>query len=222
MLQSYWLKQVTLVVAQSILLPPSECLCYSNAYVIIWIRKSRLELGLIRWDLYANIPGEHPTCDCWTPECGYCSSMECTVKQDLFNSDVGIVVTSQIYWKTYNTIVLYNEDGLRISELKFSLKEIILEGCATCKTPPALKDVSKEKYSTWAISLKGGLFKITVEGEVMYERQLPEECDNIYLKAKRYSFSQMSCQNTFTFAPNDMKAGKRMTPDCGGSCPLQE
>merc|ERR1712176_1160616 len=52
---------------------------------------------------------QRPTCDCWTPECGFCTNLDCAVKYDLVNSDKGIVVTSRAHWKKYNTLVLYDE-----------------------------------------------------------------------------------------------------------------
>ena len=131
-------------------------------------------------------------------------------------------MTAKFTWKKYNTVILYNEEGRQISQIDFSTKEIKIRGCAKCKTPPALRKASRGKVSSWSISLKGGLFTITVDGEVLYERQLPKECSNIYAKAKRFSFSKMSCENTFSFLPDDMEAGKRITPDCSGSCPLVE
>ena len=170
-----------------------------------------------------NISAEYPTCNCNTPECDYCRKMECTVQQDLVTSETGIVVTSQVKWRTHNTIVFYDEDGQIISKLEWSRQHIVLTGCATCKTPQALKDAtSKEEPTTWGFSLKEGLLKVIVDGEVLYERQLPEECANIYLNIKRFAFSDMTCENTFTYQAHEMELGEMMTPDCGGHCPTEE
>ena len=64
-----------------------------------------------------KISAELPTCDCNIPECDYCTKMECTVQQDLFTSETGVVVTSQVKWSHHNTIVFYDEEGQIISKL---------------------------------------------------------------------------------------------------------
>ena len=165
------------------------------------------------------ISEKYPTCDCWTAECGYCSNVDCTVKHDLINSQSGVEVSSHIKRKKYNTIVLYDEDGEVVGRLQWSLSGIYLTGCIACQTPPALKKAtSKDGHTVWSLSLKKGYLRIKIGEEVLYKQDLKGECAEIYSKIKRFAFSDMSCENTFSFDPEEMELGARMTPDCGGQC----
>ncbi|XP_063693064.1 low-density lipoprotein receptor-related protein 4-like [Bolinopsis microptera] len=161
----------------------------------------------------------YPTCDCWTPECGYCSNMDCTVKQDLINSQSGVEVHSHIKRKTFSTIVLYEEDGKVVGRLQWSLSGIYLTGCIACQTPPALKKATaKGGHTVWSLSLKNGFLRIKIDGEVLYKQDLRGECADIYGKIKRFAFSDMSCENSFSFDPAEMELGEGITSDCGGKC----
>merc|ERR1712003_10905 len=65
-------------------------------------------------------PDVNPTCNCWTRECGFCSKLECTVKHDLVNSEVGITVTSALKWKKLNSIMLFDENGKALGSFQWS------------------------------------------------------------------------------------------------------
>ena len=164
----------------------------------------------------------YPTCDCWTPECGYCTKMECTVKQDLVNSDKGIEVTSKLRRKKLNSIVLYDEEGDEIGRFQWNLRGIWMTGCIACLTPADLRRAkSEEGQTTWSFSLKDGIVRISINDECLYEQPLLGECKERYSKAKRFAFYDMTCENTFTYRRKEMEAGERITPDCAGTCPEQ-
>ena len=163
----------------------------------------------------------YPTCDCWTPECGYCTNLECTIQQDLANSDQGITVTSTLNRKTLNTIVLYNEEGEQIGKFQMSLRGIWLSGCVQCRAPVALRQARDEEgRATWSFSLKDGVVRITVGEDVLYEQELMGECKEKYSRAVRFAFDDMSCENTFLYRRGEMVAGEKITPDCSGRCSL--
>ncbi|KAL5256823.1 hypothetical protein ACHWQZ_G011924 [Mnemiopsis leidyi] len=159
------------------------------------------------------------TCDCWTPECGYCTNLECTVQQDLANSDRGITVTSTLTRKTLNTIVLYDQEGHQIGKFQMSLRGIWMSGCVQCRAPVALRQARDEEGRlTWSFSLKEGVVRIIVGGEVLYEQELAGECKEKYSQAVRFAFDDMSCENTFLYDRSEMLAGDKITPDCSGRC----
>ena len=165
---------------------------------------------------------EYPTCDCWTPECGYCTNMECTVKQDLATSDRGIQVTSKLRRKRENSIVLYDEDANEIGKFQWNLRGIWLTGCITCMTPVHLRRAkADEGQTTWSFSIRDGIVRITINGEHLYEHALIGECKERYAQAKRFAFYDMTCENTFSYSPSEMEAGERITPDCAGTCSEQ-
>ena len=165
---------------------------------------------------------EYPTCDCWTPECGYCTNMECTVQQDLVNSDRGIQVTSKLRRKVLNSIVLYDGDGYEIGKFQWSLRGIWMTGCIQCLTPTELRRArAAEGQTTWSFSIKHGVVRITINEECLYEQPLEGECKERYGKAKRFSFFDMTCENTFLYRRKEMVAGELITPDCAGRCPEQ-
>jgi len=165
---------------------------------------------------------EYPTCNCWTRECGYCTNMECTVRQDLINSDRGIQVTSHLGRKRLNSIVLYGEDGSNIGKFQWSLRGIWLSGCIQCQTPAELRRArAAEGQTTWSFSIKDGVVRMTVDEEVLYEHVLVGECKERYSKAVRFAFSDMTCENTFLYRRVEMEAGERVTPDCAGTCTQQ-
>ena len=145
--------------------------------------------------------------------------MNCSVKQDLLNSEQGIEVYSELKFKKDNTLVLYSESGGVIGKLQWSLRGIQLAGCVACRTPHALKKArNKNGKTAITISLNGGVLQFKIKGKVVYENKLKGECADAYSGVERFAFSKMSCENSFSFIPSEMKAGKRMTSDCGGSC----
>ena len=166
----------------------------------------------------ANTSEQYPTCNCWTRECGFCSNLECTVKQDLLHSNHGIEVRSHIQWKKFNTIVLFDEDGRRLGNFEWSLSRLFLTGCVGCRTPRALRKASSAQYSSWAIVMNDGFFRIKMEGEILFERKLSRKCAEVYGRASRFAFSDMSCENTFSFIPNEMEIGEKIKRSCAGSC----
>jgi hypothetical protein len=165
---------------------------------------------------------EYPTCNCWTRECGYCTNMECTVRQDLVNSDRGIQVTSHLGRRRLNSIVLYGEDGSNIGKFQWSLRGIWLSGCIQCQTPAKLRRArAAEGQTTWSFSIKDGVVRIIVDEEVLYEHVLVGECKERYSKAMRFAFYDMTCENTFLYRRVEMEAGENITPDCAGTCTQQ-
>ena len=173
-------------------------------------------------DPYDVVHKEYSTCDCWTPECGYCTKMECTVKQDLVSSDRGIQVTSKLRRKKLNSIVLYDDGGKEIGKFQWSLRGIWMTGCIACLTPVELRRAkADEGQTTWSFSIKDGIVRITINEECLYEHSLVGECKERYSKAKRFAFYDMTCENTFSYRPSEMEAGERITPDCAGTCSEQ-
>ena len=148
--------------------------------------------------------------------------MECTVRQDLINSNKGIEVTSKLKRKRLNSIVLYDEDGNEIGKFQWSLRGIWMTGCIQCLTPAELRRArAAEGPTTWSFSLKDGVVRITINEECLYEQPMVGECKERYGKAKRFAFYDMSCENTFLYRRSEMLAGERITPTCAGACPQQ-
>ena len=58
-------------------------------------------------------------------------------------------------------------------------------------------------------------------GEVLYQHQLPKECEHIYSKVTSFSFYDMTCENTYSIGSGAV-AGERMDHDCAGTCPAIE
>merc|ERR1740124_2057127 len=114
----------------------------------------------------------YPTCDCWTAKCGFCSSLECTVEHDLANSNRGIVVSSRPNLRTFDTIFLYDGDGVLLGQFTWNLKGISLSGgCVKCGTPPALRKARNRKGQTsWIFSLTNGVLQIKIGDKVFYEK----------------------------------------------------
>ena len=163
---------------------------------------------------------DYPTCDCWTAECKYCSSLECTVKQDLPNSQYGISVRSKVSWgsKKLNSILLYDEKGENIGSFRWGLSAIHLTGCIRCQTPGILRRArALIGLTSWVFSLTGGVVQIKIRGEVLFQHKLKGECAKVYGKVKRFAFFGMTCENRFRLQP-DMEVGGRITPNCADSC----
>ena len=165
-------------------------------------------------------PEVYPTCDCWTPECGYCSDPECTVKHDLINSKLGITVHSHINRKDLNSIMLLDEEGNAIGTFQWNRKSIHLTGCVSCQTPPAVRKFDPKEMSDWSFSFHGGVVTLTVGGEVLYENKLRGKCVEKYSQATRFAFYGMACENSFDLLAG-MEAGERVTADCAGACPQE-
>ena len=141
------------------------------------------------------------------------------MKQDILNSEQGIEVYSELKFKKDNTLVLYGESGGVIGKLQWSLRGIQLAGCIACRAPIALKKARNKSGKTGiAISLKGGVLRFRIKGNVVYEHEFKGECAAVYKGVKRFAFSDMSCENSFSLIPSEMEAGIMMTSGCGGSC----
>jgi len=178
-----------------------------------------------------QLPGEsvfyekYPTCDCWTSECNYCSNLECTVKHDLVNLDLGIQVTSKLQWKKLNSIMLYDEEGNALGNFQWNLKRIYLSGCTNCQTPPAVRKIKPGTEALWVFSLdlKDGVLTMQIKmgGEVLYESEMKGKCAERYGKVDRFAFFDTTCENTFNYSRAQMEAGARITPDCAGTCPQE-
>ena len=162
--------------------------------------------------------------NCWTPECGYCSNMDCTVSvtQDLLYSEEGIVVVAELKYKKSNTIVFFDDCGREIGQLQWSLRAIILTGCIACRAPGALMKLrNKCKYQNGrtaiAISLDGGVLRFKIKGMEVFKNELRGECKEVYSKVKKIAFSNMSSKNSYCFVASKMEAGIRLTSDCAGN-----
>lgn len=164
---------------------------------------------------HAALTEEYPTCDCWTPECGYCSKLECTVQ----TSNLGITVSSKVGWKKQNTIVLFDDAGAEVGRFRWSLKGIFLSGCSSCHTPKPLKRARTRGGPTqWAFSLGGGSVQIAIKGKVLYSQKLGGRCAEKYAKATRFAFYNMGCENSFSYVESEMELGELVSADCGGAC----
>lgn len=155
---------------------------------------------------------EFSTCSCWTKACGYCSNVECTLKQDLQSSNLGIPVQSWIKKGKYNAIMFYDEDGNKIGKFQFSKRRIHLTGCVACGTSKYFKGKCiLDAMNAWAVSIADGILKIRIGGIVVYENELKRECKKRYGKAKRFSFYSVQGDNSFSFVPEEMEAGNMIT-----------
>ena len=131
-------------------------------------------------------------------------------------------MSSRLRWKKLNTIVLYDEAGQRIGNFQWNLRGIFLSGCGACQTPLALRKArTRGEPTEWAFSLAGGVVQIAVGGEVLYSNKLGGECKEKYGAVKRFAFSEMGCDSTFSFVEGEMELGARITADCSGTCPQQ-
>ena len=154
---------------------------------------------------------EYETCNCWTRQCGFCSKLECTVKQDLANSQVGIAVSSVVRRAKYNSIVFYDDEGEEIGKFQWNKRGIYLTGCIACITPKALKGKCIKNVQTlWVVSIANGILQIKIDGEVMYENKLKGQCKERYSKAKRFAFYDMPGENYFSFVSAEMEAGEKI------------
>ena len=174
----------------------------------------------------APLPGrlafakDFPTCDCWTPECGFCSNMECTVKCDLFSSFEGIVVRSKLTRGKPNSIALFGDEGDLLGNFQWDLSGIFLTGCIRCRPSVALRRAKAVIGLTpWAFSMKDGVVEIKILGRTLFRRTLKGKCAKAYRKAKRFAFYGMSCENRFRLLP-DMVPGVMLTPSCDNTCSL--
>merc|ERR1712224_719200 len=127
----------------------------------------------------------YPTCDCWTAECHYCANLDCTVQHDLISSEHDIEVTSKLFWRKRNSVMLYDKEGNAIGSFEWSLAGILLTGCVNCQTPRAIRKIKPGSQKLWVFTMKesekGLLVQIKMDGEVVWEQELIGEC------AERYS-----------------------------------
>jgi hypothetical protein len=146
--------------------------------------------------------------------------LDCAVKQELPFPYRGIEVevTSRVTMKKYNNIVMLDEDGNKISRLKWSRAHLVVTGCFKCNTPAPLRRASKGIVSSWTLSFKDGIFMVKMKGEVMFEYKMPKKCESLFLKFKYFAFYDMDCESTYSFKPLEMAAGKTMTANCSGNC----
>lgn len=161
------------------------------------------------------------TCDCWTPECGYCANPNCTIKQDLQNSDHGIeiLVHSIVKWRRYSSIVLYDEHGRGIGKFQWNIGRLFLTGCVQCRTPPALrKAIVRKGETSWGLFMKDGVIEVSINGVTLYKQELVGECKEVYGKVKRFAFYDMGCSNKFSYVPGEMELGDKLTSTCSGRC----
>jgi len=166
-------------------------------------------------------PEVNPTCDCWTLECGYCSNMECAVKHDLINSEVGITVQSELRGKGFKSrsVMFFDGDGNAIGNVQWNSKSLFLTGCISCMlhVPAAVRQIKPGTKIEWTVTLTGGVVELKVGEVVVYERKLEGECLERYSKVESFSFYDTTCESTYNLT-KDMEAGERMTPDCAGTC----
>ncbi|KAL5246746.1 hypothetical protein ACHWQZ_G018832 [Mnemiopsis leidyi] len=157
-----------------------------------------------------------PTCECWNAECGFCTNTECTVKQNLPDNKEGIEVsvTHEVRRQKVNTLVLFDEEGNLLGKFHYSLLKLMLTHCLSCPTPALLRMASKKQVSTWDISLKNGVMKIMIEGQVYWRKVLSPDCFEVYSKAKRFAFTKMNCDSSFSYVPDQMEVGQLMSAGC--------
>jgi len=165
---------------------------------------------------YGGWAVERPTCDCWTRECGSCKNLECAVKYDLTASETGVTVTSVLNRKDYNTIRLYNSAGKAIGYFQWNLKSMILEGCIFCRAP-RMPGIAKGDFNEWNFSMKDGVIRISVGGEVMYENKLGRGCKRHYQDVQYFAFEKMKCEGRYTVA-DGMEPGSLLDGTCHGKC----
>jgi len=168
------------------------------------------------------VPDGKKTCDCWTPECGFCSNPECSVKLigGLAGSK-GIGVRSFLHNRKVKTIVMYNSDGDSIGQFEWSLKRISMSGCFRCQTPEGIRDKVKGlPVGTvgWSFAINDGVVELSVEGEILFTSKLTRQCAEVYGDVKSFSFTGMSCKGSFAYASEEMK----LATTCGGAdkCPV--
>lgn len=65
------------------------------------------------------------------------------------------------------------------------------------------------------------MLQIAVGEEVLHSNQLSGECKEKYGAARRFAFSEMGCESTFSFVEGEMELGARVTEDCRGTCSQQ-
>jgi len=157
-----------------------------------------------------------PTCDCWTRECGYCKNLDCAVKHDLTASETGITVTSVLNRKVWNTIKLYNSAGKKIGWFKWNLKAMFLEGCIFCRSP-RMPGILRGDFNEWNFSMKDGVIKVSVGGEVRFEHKLRRGCKSYYEDVQYFAFQRMSCANNYV-VDDGMEPGSLMDATCNGQC----
>jgi hypothetical protein len=129
-----------------------------------------------------------------------------------------VEVTSRVTMKKFNTILMLDEDGNIISRLKWSRAHLVVTGCYKCNTPARLRRASKGIVSSWTISFNDMILTVKIKGEVMFEQEMPKECESIFLKFKYFAFYDMDCESTYSYKPLEMTAGKTMTANCNGNC----
>ena len=172
-------------------------------------------------DPVPEVPDDKKTCDCWTPECGFCSKPECSVK---LNSGLagpkGIAVRSFLHKRKVKTIVLYKSDGDSVGQFQWSLNRISMTGCCSCRTPKRIRQKVKElPVGTvgWSFAINDGVVELSVEGEILYTLKLTRKCAEVYGEVKSFSFTGMSCKSSFAYASEEME----LATICGGAdkCP---
>ncbi|XP_063692971.1 uncharacterized protein LOC134824898 [Bolinopsis microptera] len=167
------------------------------------------------------VPDGKKTCDCWTPECGFCSNPECSVKLigGLAGSK-GIGVRSFLHKRKVKTIVMYKNDGDSIGQFQWSLNRISMSGCVSCHTPQRIRyKVKGLPVGTvgWRFAINDGVVELSVEGEILFTSKLTRQCAEVYGDVKSFSFTGMSCKGSFAYASEEMK----LATICGGAdkCP---
>ncbi|KAL5271085.1 hypothetical protein ACHWQZ_G001669 [Mnemiopsis leidyi] len=159
---------------------------------------------------------EYPTCDCWHPQCNYCTSLNCTVQHDLSASPAGVEVSSTATRGHLNTLVLYDQPGAVLGRFHWSRSRVILTGgCIQCRAPAELRRLRGDVV--WNFSLQDNVVRITVEGLVVYEHRLRGQCAKTYGQVARFAFDGLGCENSFRMT-EEMIAGERFTLGCNGSC----
>jgi len=161
---------------------------------------------------------QYPTCECWTPECGYCTDMSCTGKTNISSS--GLEVTARLKWKKIYTIIFYDINGITLGKLHWSRHKLLLQNCLSCRTPRRLRVPTDGDFSTWTFLLQDGSLKVQVKGVIVYDQKMTKKCWMKYRRAVRFAFTRMSCENSFSYVEGEMELGDKMTPDCNGRCPL--
>ena len=152
-----------------------------------------------------------PTVDCWTAECGYCANLDCAVQYDLSAGEV--VCSSQLKYRVYNSIVLYNRVGDVLGTFRWSLRGFSLDGCITCGAETKIP-FTKGGSDKWSFSLAGGVVSVKTGGVAIFEQGLAGECAAHYADVGFFAFMSMPCSKASFEVADAMGLGAAFDLPC--------
>ena len=77
--------------------------------------------------------------------------------------------------------------------------------------------IAKGDFNEWNFSMKDGVIRISVGGEVMYEKKLGRGCKRHYQDVQYFAFEKMKCEGRYTVA-DGMEPGSLLDGTCHGKC----